>query len=449
MQEIIPEIESAALMLSDYNHNVTLINLSNKIPANLISKLWAADIVLVTAYNYTVDRFITFLRGELLSKARIIFYLHGLASVGLWPLFSFKSAKHLLQSDIFISSSQRDADAFCAARTLGISAVIPFSLNSLNLKKCTLNIDIKPDDFVYVGRLSSQKNIHTLFVSLSLLNQQGFNHRLHLFGNEDRLGSPNMGFSDFQYLRFLENLKDSLGLTNNIFFHGFVERESLYSLLSKKLHIFISTSLHSDENFGMAALRSLLLGNRALLSDWGGHTDFKTSFPERVELVPVYGEECGPFINPMDLVKKMKLVISIPVHKTATTTLYTRSNVSLKLKGLIEDSSEVLHRVLTPEIPTQLISQRESFFNFASKTSSLFHGYCDPQARVFFKSYGMQSPPLLLVGSRYSLLPWATLSNGWLHLNDPHRGFFQKKLSDNDSALLASTGAISWDCGRV
>src|SRR5581483_11473012 len=153
--------------------------------------------------------------------------------------------------------------------------------------------------FVYVGRISEQKNLHNLLHALSILREREPNLRwtLEVYGKPDRWGSPNMGFRMKNYLGFLRRLSRALGIDDRVRWRGFVRRERLDPLIARRPHVFVSARLHSDEDFGVAALKSLCAGQPAVLSAWGGHLDLRRRFPGQVRLVPVYRSGIGPFVD--------------------------------------------------------------------------------------------------------------------------------------------------------
>ena len=153
--------------------------------------------------------------------------------------------------------------------------------------------------FIYVGRISEQKHLDALLYAYKLLEtkhpEETFELEVH--GYEDRLGSPEFGIPPIPYLRFLKKLAKRTGV-RNIKWMGFSTQSKLNKNILSRPHIFISPSLHIGENFGMAAYRSLLLGNPAVLSHWGGHRDLKTLFNNSVHTVPVRESRGGHILIP-------------------------------------------------------------------------------------------------------------------------------------------------------
>lgn len=112
------------------------------------------------------------------------------------------------------------------------------------------------------------------------------------------LGVPNLGIIGKSYLRNLKQLVNDLELEDVVEFGDFLSHDEID--LELKNSIYISPSVHSDENFGLVAFRALNLGTPALLSHWGGHRDFQHYF-DGVRYFNVYKSLQGPRTNPFEI----------------------------------------------------------------------------------------------------------------------------------------------------
>jgi glycosyltransferase involved in cell wall biosynthesis len=150
--------------------------------------------------------------------------------------------------------------------------VCPFPLE-LPLKKLTPKHS-KPIRFFYAGRICPEKNIELAITAFSKLKG---NYRFDVFGDPD----------DAAYLRKIKQLITKLKLTNRITFHGHVSFTQIdtYLLENNTLFVGLSASLH--EGFGMAAYHALKRNSAAILTRWGGHSDFEPMFPNQIAYVPV------------------------------------------------------------------------------------------------------------------------------------------------------------------
>lgn len=145
--------------------------------------------------------------------------------------------------------------------TLGrrYNAIFAISQNDYKIfKGVNDNIILKPNaivppgdyisdgpDFVYLGRLAPHKNVAALirtFATIRRLKQA----KLHIIGPEWGVTREN-----------LRNLAQSLGVVEDVVFHGFLSSENMTEVL-KKCGWFLSAS--SFEGFGMSMLEGMAIG---------------------------------------------------------------------------------------------------------------------------------------------------------------------------------------------
>ena len=133
--------------------------------------------------------------------------------------------------------------------------------------------------FLYTGRLSQQKNIIPLMESFkSFLTLSGSGAHLYIAGGFDDLGYPFFGqyppreLYYYQCQEYLEkNFKGSL--EGRVHFVGRLSGEELCDYY-QACDVFVSMSLHNDEDFGMSPAEALCCGMPLILSDWGGYPSF-------------------------------------------------------------------------------------------------------------------------------------------------------------------------------
>ncbi|MES2965542.1 MAG: glycosyltransferase family 4 protein, partial [Bdellovibrionota bacterium] len=297
MQEIIPMIEMAWKLAAGPRHRVRIVDVGQEKISDYLADVVQADQVVFTCFTAKLARLGEFLRRSANVDGRWIVYLHNQATIGCWPLFAWGMGEQLRSDDVFISSSTRDARTLKLTFPEGDVRVHPFPLPLplIEMTKVKSTKRTSPT-FVYSGRLSSQKNVHTLIYAFSLYVNRNGPAKLVLFGGEDGLGSPNMGFKDEGYESYLRRLVSTLGIEDRVEFAGALPRAELHERL-RTPHVLVSASLHSDENFGMSALRSLCMGAPCVLSAWGGHWDFAKDFSSQLQLVAVHGSDWGPWID--------------------------------------------------------------------------------------------------------------------------------------------------------
>lgn len=134
--------------------------------------------------------------------------------------------------------------------------------------------------FLYTGRMTAQKNV-ILLVKLfgEFLKLSGSDANLYLAGEFDDLGYPFFGSHDPQglsYYQFLEATKESEDklIKERVHFLGNISQEELIDYY-QACDIFVSLSLHNDEDYGMSPAEAVCCGMPIILSNWGGYTSFK------------------------------------------------------------------------------------------------------------------------------------------------------------------------------
>jgi len=141
-------------------------------------------------------------------------------------------------------------------------------------------LGINENDFVilYTGRLSLQKNIISM---LKLYFKFALKCKkipyLLLAGNFDDLGAPFFGVhsTDGYYFQTCQQLLEMFpkNISKKIIFLGGLDSNSLRGIYHES-DVFLSLSLHHDEDYGMSPAEALCCGMPVILSDWGGYDSF-------------------------------------------------------------------------------------------------------------------------------------------------------------------------------
>ncbi len=444
MQEIIPAIEAdwqAAARAG--RHEVVCLNVDGRGLSELVPAAMDATNFVMTCFNLKMAEAVGGLRGAVGIDARLFVYLHNQATIGCWPFWVFGPADALRTGDVFLSSCSLDAATLSHSFIESRVECLPFSLPQLaELQPAPTAVRVPgaPVSFVFVGRVSVQKNLHTLIHAFSLLSRlrPELAATLEIFGQEDDLGSPNMGWEGRSYLAWLRELGARLELADALQFRGHLAREALYEELDRRPHVFVSSSLHSDENFGMAALRALAAGNPAVLSAWGGHVDFESSFPEQVSLAGVYESERGPYVDARELAERML------ESATATSSVapilpsrYRRESIASELFRLATEKQELGRPLVASETARQLVDRRARFLKDSPRESKIFTSYADPAALPFLRGYGMKAREAAANArdADVALAPWVQVESGLVQVEDPHRGDFEIRFEPQGSGL--------------
>jgi glycosyltransferase involved in cell wall biosynthesis len=425
MQEIIPAIEQRwrdFAKAEGHQIDQCIVDEDPCLKKNF-SQIITADLIIIVAFNHKIAASMKVIRQIAGLNTPFVFYLHGQSSLGLWPLDELDVLSLLHTGDQFISTSHNDKACFDLLFENKKALIIPFQYSTSNLEDKSMKLWKKEQDtidLVFVGRVSQQKNLHSLIYSLSLIKNKKM--KLHLIGGEDHLSSPNMELEPIAYLEYLKSLALSLGVGDRVVFHGFQKRELIHSFLSQLPYVFVSPSLHSDENFGMAALWSLCHGARALLSNWGGHTDFQEHFGQNVQLIPVSLGDRGPYIEINHLTEALESIASDQsfIGETSCPEYYTDIFAHHKYKKILMERVETQPLNQT-SLLRDVLAQRQKFKE--KYQTKVFHSYEDPLAHSFFKAYGA-SEKNCLNERRLKLLPWARKTSSGYKVLDPHRGEF-------------------------
>jgi glycosyltransferase involved in cell wall biosynthesis len=443
MQEIIPMLERSWMATAKVgSHEVSVVDVGRQPLSYYLPKLLEADHVVFTCFTVKLARLGEFLRKELHLSARYVVYLHNQATIACWPYFFWGFGDVLREHDVFISSSSYDARTLALTFPKSDVRIHPFALPEVHLKTVSVR---KSDslDFVYSGRLSSQKNIHTLIFAYSLWRKShpAIRSRLILFGGEDGLGSPNMGIRDHGYERKMKALAKSLALSDVVEFTGQLTREKLHRKLQKP-HVFVSASLHSDENFGMSALRSLCMGAPAVLSRWGGHPDFALNFKTRAFLVDVERSSYGPWIDPENFALKMAMAANAieTISRTKIPEVYMIGKAN-HLTSLVREKFLVkTEKLEKSRLASKVLRLRGQYLKKSPEGTRIFESYSDGNSHKFFQAYGMaskvQQSNSLNDLKILSLVPWSNLRKGRIQIEDPHRGRWSLPLRGHTGPVL-------------
>ena len=434
MQEILPSIkQSWALFCKDRNHDFQCINVDLEDFKQYKNKLLVSDFIIVSAFNLRICNFLIALRKSLKIDTPFILYVHGMSSIYSWPLHFFGLSDILTSRDVFTCSSSRDLNLFKRSYLNSTQTLIPFGLD-IPVQKSKNSNKSSTKRFVYIGRLSSQKNIHSLIFAFYLYKHKLAEDNFHLdiFGEEDGLGSPNMGIKDKDYTPYLKILTSKLGLDKFITFHGFVDRDKLFGEILPHEYIFINFSIHSDENFGMALLRGLSQGATAIVTNWGGHFDFSNHFPEQVRFIKVFDSDFGPVVDYHSIISNMEMTI-----KAFPATLPKQFNINNHhsfLKNALDASNDIGHPLQISSFSQITLQARNTFSSKSSGyDTKIFNNYNDPIAKEAFFSYGMEKSKLSpSSGEKAFLVPWVILSLENIQIENPHTGCFFLPRNVND-----------------
>lgn len=382
MQEVIPAIEKC---WEESAESSRIINVDVDPLRDHLDFIMSCEALIVIAFNETISRFIVTLRSQLNLQIPIVLHLYGHATIACWPEHRFGALDCFNAGDAFIGTC--GGDLLCMEKTF------------INAKSYNIPYPYYPDSetkpntkgervFAYVGRISDQKNLHLLVLAYSeLLKKKVDSPPLLIYGKEDFLGSPNTGISSHQCLDDLTKLIKHLGIENQVFFKGFQSRDEIYKTLGSE-HIFVSASTHSDENFGMAAMRSLASGGRLVLSHWGGHQIFKEQHPKRVWTSPVTFYHSKPVIDPIDFAGCLHqaLISDNAPGDPLLSSYFSPDEIVTQFKKVLAQLSFSDEKLHSSQIAKQAFEQQAKF-EAEGNIQKVFDGYEDELAQIYLSCY--------------------------------------------------------------
>ncbi len=438
MQEIIPHIENSWLHSNKRSFDVAVLDIDKLKLEEIVPHALRATHIVLTCFNYKIFKIATFLRENLALPINFIIYVHNMATIAFWPFRNWSQTNFFRANDIFITSCENDLKTLHAV--FNKPQVVKFPFYLLNAVENYLNKPFSQiSDLVYIGRLSPQKNLHNLILAYSIIQKKKslVLPPLTLFGKEDDLGSPNMELKQTGYLDYLKGLVNELDLTSSIHFLGHQSRESINRFLTEKRCLAISPSLHSDENFGMAILQSLVAGNHCLISNWGGHSDFKNYFSERTTLMNVNSSFRGPILSAQTIADSIESKLKGPVSE-ATIQIHPDYNIEDRLPGIIDllklkFSADLLG--FSP-LANSIYHQKQNLFG--KSQMQIFADYQDPlfhEISAFYIGKGNQTKKFD-PQTKYGLVPWVEVQNARYKIKDPHKGEFILAVENKDSLKL-------------
>lgn len=430
MEEVIPAIERVWIGIGQSrreNVRMLCVPLAPDVEQRFQTSASQLKRIVITAVTPGTIRVALLLRLQMKVAAPMVVYLFGDATEGLHAFGAF--ADVLTESDMFVASCEAEAVATRCCLPNAQVSVIPFPLvDQFKLNSGERDLRLRAARLAYVGRVSEQKNLHTLLFALWILHTSYGrlpSITLDVYGGVDDLGSPNMGLKFPNYGTYLQGLAELLGVGHMVKWHGFKPREWLFDNVHLQPHILVSPTLHSDENFGTCVLASLTNGHQVVTTAWGGHFGFQEWFSQQLTLVPVHRSTMGPVVSPVLLANAILRVIDRMSSVVVEDATLDRARAAFSDSTVTTRILEMLTRpggrpVPLQKSPTQrYIDQRRALFGGSRK---IFANYEDPVAQIFFEAYGMKEPLTFQEQSSYVLAPWTSYSDHVLHVVDPHRG---------------------------
>lgn len=233
--------------------------------------------------------------------SRFVFHIFGDFSL-YYPEW-FKLSKLLVKQNVeFICASQAQSHLINKYLINSHSHTCPFPVDEKEFfYRPNLRFEqrkawgLGSDDIAYVftGRLSRQKRIHSLLVTFSqfLIETNTSNAHLYLYGFPDHIGDSFLGKweTEGEYFRKINRIYKALPESHQskIHFMGGVPNKELHSVYQGADYL-VNISVHNDEDYGMSVAEALCSGLPTILTEWGGLSSFRVKgMEDATRFIPV------------------------------------------------------------------------------------------------------------------------------------------------------------------
>ncbi len=209
----------------------------------------------------------------------------------LWPLgitgrglFTYREAWKLIKrSDLLVGTCRAELAVlnqfFPNARTalvyLPADTDVFRPMAESERQKVREQLSILPTDpvIIYAGRLTLEKNVHTVLKIFSVLREFHTSAHLIVVGPAEDVPFWELGAYSIHIERTLKRLIDHYGIPGQCI--HFIDRcgQSRLRELYAAADVLINMTLHHDENFGFAQVEAMACGTPVVGTGWGGLLD--------------------------------------------------------------------------------------------------------------------------------------------------------------------------------
>ena len=211
----------------------------------------------------------------------IIGFLMGIMSRGAAEMATW--SKYLRSTDIIVGNCDGDVDITSKFFTNAKIRKLPFSIDEATFgpideqrrQAIRAEMRFKPTDkiLLYPGRITLEKNLHTLFRIFSVLQDLVPDIHLVLAGDPFTIQFSAMGVYPLNSGATLMKLMNQLQIkTEQVHFLGSKSSSQLRDLYAMS-DIVVNLTLHHDENFGLSQVESIACGTPVIGTSWGGLKD--------------------------------------------------------------------------------------------------------------------------------------------------------------------------------
>ncbi len=384
-----------------------------------INILRKCDHLLVLRLDPKEITFVRFMKNFVNSSVRLIFHLHENGPYAGWHYHRSHIDELFGERDLFFGSCIKDELAFKRGYPEANYECVPFvSQKTFTFRNLQSECKREQGDFVYMGRISELKNIHLLICAYAVYKKQASSPRkLRLFGKYDGLGIPLLAQIDPNYTEFLEELVQQYDLRDSVVFEGFIDQKEIFQRYIHPDDIFVSASVHLDENFGIAPYFFLAVEGRAILSRWGGYHDYIEFFPNSVSGCDVHRSQWGATVSITELANKMVQCEELKKIKNEDFDFrYNMRLVTERLENMFQKASGNTAKA-SEHLKTSLINCLDPIFYSKDKN---FKNFREPFLQQLIELYGEQkagNPGTV----EKEIVPWVIIEEDQFLVSDPAR----------------------------
>ena len=220
-------------------------------------------------------------RERLGKNMPFLYFLHGMMPRGAFQMNHL--VRHLRSNDIFVANSEADREIAANFFPNAQIRVVPFAFDETaffpmgedETRAVREEFGLGPDDkvLVYSGRMTLEKNLHTLLKVFAVVQREVPNSHLVIAGDALNVPFDEFGLQPVNLSRTLTRLVTKLEIPEGrVHFLGRVGAERLRQLYNVA-DVMVNLTLHHDENFGLAQVEAMACGAPVVGTNWGGLKD--------------------------------------------------------------------------------------------------------------------------------------------------------------------------------
>ena len=220
-------------------------------------------------------------RRRIGSSVPMVGLLLGVLPRGGWGLDV--QVPHLTTGDVLVANCSADLELARKFLPNATARVVPFAydervyhaVDAEERKALRGRLGLREEDrvLVYAGRITLQKNVHTLLRVFSAVQRMVPDALLLIAGPTVEHGSPEFGVEPVNLANTVRTLIARLGIPGDrVRVYGGVAPDTLrgvYNVADAKVNM----TLHHDENFGLSQVEAMACGAPVVGTAWGGLKD--------------------------------------------------------------------------------------------------------------------------------------------------------------------------------